>query len=280
VLVVLLANPASGSGPDPDALARGLERRGARVARIDLADSARAAGLRPDRVVVAGGDGSLGPAAEAAAACGADLAVIPAGTANDLATSLGLPGDEEAAIALATELEPRRTEIDLARADGRPFLNAVSYGLAADAAEIADGLKDRLGSVAYPAGALAAGLRGDPFGVRVRVDGDPFWDGEAWQVIVAGTGAFGAGSGLDAAEAGDRRLDVAVVPGGSRAALARRAAGLRRGNLTEQDDVPHARGRVVEVQAGSAAANIDGELVDPGPARMETGRERVRVIVP
>lgn len=280
MLVVLLANPDSGSGPDPDVLARRLAGRGARVETVALEEAPRAAALEPDRIVVAGGDGSLGPAAAAAAACGADLAVVPAGTANDFAAELGLPDDEGEAIALATAMDPRRRTVDLARADGRPFLNAVNFGLAADAAETADRLKGTLGAAAYPAGAVAAGLRGDPFAVRVRIDGELFWDGEAWQVIVAGTGAFGAGSGLDAAGPDDRLLDVAVVPGGSRATLLRRAAGLRRGTLTEQDDVPHGRGRVVEVTAGGAAANVDGELVDPGPGRIETGRERVRVLVP
>ena len=89
--------------------------------------------------------------------------------------------------------------------------------------------------------------------------------GSAWQVVVANTGAFGAGSEIGPADPADGRLDVAVVPAGSRAALVRRAYGMRAGTLVDQKGVRHARGARIEVQAGPRAQfNVDGEVCDCG----------------
>ena len=152
------------------------------------------------------------------------LAVVPTGTANDFARALGVPLDVEAAVALAGRADPARRPVDVARAGDRAFVNAASAGLSVLAARHAHDLKPRLGPVAYAVGALRAGVTARPVRVRVRVDGEEAFAGEAWQVIVAGTGAFGGGAELEVADEADRRLDVAVLRG--RPAGRARAAGL------------------------------------------------------
>ena len=92
--------------------------------------------------------------------------------------------------------------------------------------------------------------------------GSEVFQGHAWQVIVAGTGHFGAGSHLDAAEDDDGELELAIVPAGSRLRLVQRAYGLRSGRLTGQRDVVHARGCRIRMD-GRLAFNLDGELTDP-----------------
>ena len=234
---------------------------------LDVADAADAAAGSPELIVVAGGDGSLGPAADAASRCGAALGVIPAGTANDFAAALGLPDDEDAALALALDPAARRVTVDLARADARPFLNAANFGLAADAAQAADDLKGKLGAGAYVAGALKAGITGEPFEAVVTVEDDVLWSGPAWQVVVAGTGAFGAGSGLDAAVRDDGLLDVAVIPGGPRAGLVRRAVALRRRRPRRPARTSRTRAAASStIDAPQAAANVDGETRRPRAA--------------
>ena len=74
-------------------------------------------------------------------------------------------------------------------------------------------------------------MTADPVRVRVSADGQEAFEGEAWQVVVANTGAFGAGAQIDPADPTDGRLDVAVIAAGSRAALVRRAYGMRTGTL-------------------------------------------------
>src|SRR3954466_8227889 len=65
-----------------------------------------AAASRPDRIAVAGGDGSIGPVAARAAAAGLPLAIVPTGTANDFARFIDLPLDVEAACPIAPEATP------------------------------------------------------------------------------------------------------------------------------------------------------------------------------
>ena len=138
-MIALLANPESGSGGAED-IERGLRARGLDVVRFELDRAADVAAAAPERVIVAGGDGSIGPAAEAAANARAPLGVVPVGTANDFARALGLPDDPAEATELAATGE-RRKCLDLGRVGRRPFVNAASAGLSPVAARKAHGLK-------------------------------------------------------------------------------------------------------------------------------------------
>jgi diacylglycerol kinase (ATP) len=279
--LALVANEASGSGTDVARVAALLRAAGAEVTVHDFGAAADAPGSGAERIAVAAGDGSLGPVAAVAAQAGLPLAVIPTGTANDFARALELPLDVEAAVRLAARPEAPTRAVEILRAGERPFLNAASIGLSVAAARRARTLKPRLGALAYAFGALRAGLSTHPIACRVAVDGRELFAGRAWQVIVAGTGAFGAGSRLDVADPSDHRLDVAVVQAGRRAALVRRAYGMRARRLTDQRAVGHARGHVAEVELeASGIFNVDGELCEVRPPRFEARGEQVRVVVP
>ena len=241
---------------------------------------ARLAALRPDRLVVAGGDGTIAPAAELAGRLDVPLAVIPAGTANDFARANELPQDHAEAARLAvTGQRVRRLELGRL-AGGQPFVNVASAGLASVAAHRAKPLKPRLGALAYAVGAMHAAVSAHPVPVTVRVDGAVAFDGRCWQVIVAVTGAFGGGSGLEVADPGDGRLDVVVLPAGSRLALVRRAWGLRRQTVAAQPAVDHHCGRLVEAQLPPGShVNADGELRDDGLARVTVERAAYALVV-
>jgi diacylglycerol kinase (ATP) len=147
------------------------------------------------------------------------------------------------------------------------------------AAEHASGLKKALGPTAYIAGALRAGLQADPVGCTVRCDGQLLLRGEAWQVTVACTGAFGAGSSVDADPA-DGRLDVVAIESGPRARLVRHAYGLRAGDVEGQPGVHSLRCGSAEIElAEEQQFNVDGELVASGTCRFEVEAAAVSVIV-
>ena len=282
VQLALIANPRSGTAPEPEELEALLAADGAAVSYVaidrvadqhggDLEDGAlealQAAGP-PDRIVVAGGDGSIGPAALCAAHLGVPLAVIASGTANDFARAKELPLDDlDAACALARDAAAQTRHAELGMAGERPFVNAASAGLSVVAAHAAKPHKPRLGPLAYAVGAATAAVTAKPLRCAVACDGEPRWEGHAWQVVVAVTGAFGGGSEIGATRTDDERLDVAVVPSGSRIGLVRRGFGMRTGRLTQQDDVAHERGAVIDVElAGHPAFNVDGETCRCEPA--------------
>jgi diacylglycerol kinase family enzyme len=284
VRLALVANPKSGTAPAPERLAELLRADGAQVGVTAIGDLAAKDGAidreglarardelsedgPPDRIVVAGGDGSIGLTALIAADMGVALAVVAAGTANDFARSHGLPRDIEEACALARDPGAPTRHAELALAGDRPFVNAAATGLSVVAAREARPHKSRLGPLAYAAGAVKAAATAKPLRCEVRCDGDPCWNGGAWQVVVGATGAFGGGSEIGGTDPGDGLLDVAIVPAGSRAGLARRAFGMRRGRLTEQSGVAHHRAATIDVDAGQAQFNVDGEVCRCEPAR-------------
>lgn len=279
--LTLVANTDAGAGTDADAIADALRAQGADVRLLDIEDAARAARGACDRVVVAGGDGSLGVVAAVAGPANLPIAVIPTGTANDFARALELPGDRAAAVALAADPAAGSRSVELAHAGRRPFLNAASCGLSVIAARRAEPLKRRLGPLAYAVGAVQAGLTGRPRHARVIAGDEVVHDGPAWQVLVAASGSFGGGSGIAVADPTDGQLDVVVLEAGSRLALIRRAFGLRSGRVTEQPGVTHARARRIEVKvSGGTRWNVDGEVCQLGAVVFTGERDAVEVIVP
>jgi YegS/Rv2252/BmrU family lipid kinase len=275
------ANDRSGGSTDRDQILRLVSRAGIRPVALTLAQLDDPLPPEIERLVVAGGDGSIGVAARAANAAGIPLAVIPTGTANDFARALGLPRDLEEACALASTPSARTRHHEIGLANDHPFINVATAGLSAVASKLAVPLKPRLGPFAYTVAAVRAGITADPATCRVRVDGTERFAGPAWQVVVALTGAFGGGSNIGGTHHDDGLLDVAAVPARSRLHLARHGYGMRRGSLTEQADVHHHRGHVVELDLPQGTEfNIDGDLRAPDPPRFTLLPGGVEVVLP
>lgn len=268
---LLLRNEAAGSDDVElvEAVAGGLARHGPAevVSTADAEGVDDALGAADGRVVVlCGGDGSIQLAVERAR--GLDLldeltfGVVPLGTGNDLATHLGL---EQTAAGEAVErlLASGRRVVDLLVSDGdQVAVNAVHVGVGVEAAERALDLKDSFGALAYPLGALTAGVAAEGLEVEVRLDGGRIdLDRPALMVIVANGSTIGGGTPVAPdAEADDGLLDVVVahaVEPGARMAF---AAALLRGTHLDRDDVVAGRGREVGISGPALAHNRDGEL--------------------
>jgi diacylglycerol kinase (ATP) len=277
--VALVANERSGSS-NPALCAERLRAFGAEVMRFEVDELEDAVASGADRVVVAGGDGSIAPAAAAAGAAGIPLAVIPAGTANDFARRMGLPDTLTGACRLAVHGKKLRS-LELGwMNDSRPFVNVASAGLPAPAAERARSWKSRLGPLAYAAGAVAAGIGAKPLTCLVECDGEELLAGEAWQVTVAASGAFGAGGTVEEADPSDGALDVIAIEAGPRPGLISLAYHLRRGDLTRHPRAYHKHCDEVEVQVPDGTRfNVDGEVVTEGDARFRAVKGAFRLVI-
>jgi len=151
---VLLLNPQSRSADEAaPVIRRGLERAGATLAGGEpklpqqLAQVlAENDGAPVDRILVAGGDGTLNKSLPALLEASLPVAILPLGTANDLAHSLGIP--LETAAALDVALSGRIERIDVASVNGSPFLNVATIGLGPQVTQhLTSELKARLGAV-------------------------------------------------------------------------------------------------------------------------------------
>ena len=149
-------NPAAGSAREAtDALAKVGGFAVQQVDPVDLEDRVRSALQRgANRVLVAGGDGSIASAASALCGAGCELAILPAGTLNHLARDLGLPEDLSEAARLAAG--PHVAAIDVARVSGRLFLNTSSVGAYVTFVRTRERWEPRLG---YRIASLLAALR-------------------------------------------------------------------------------------------------------------------------
>lgn len=125
-------------------------------------------------ILAAGGDGTISTAAGIAFASGKPLAVLPAGTMNLFARSLGLPNDLRAAVAAIARGEMEK--IDIATANDRPFVHQFGVGTHARLVRIRDQMsfRSRLGKMLASLRAVSAAAIDPPrFEVHIERDGVP-----------------------------------------------------------------------------------------------------------
>ena len=159
-------------------------------------------------MIVCGGDGSLCLAAPGLLATGATLGILPMGTANDLARTLGIPDDLEAAADII--LAGHRRRIDLGSVNGKPFFNVASIGLATDLArELSSDLKRRWGRLGYAVAALRALAQRPPL-LRLDQPRTATMMRTRTMQIAVGNGRFYGGGTVVAADAtiDDGHLDL------------------------------------------------------------------------
>ncbi|MCU1375886.1 MAG: lipid kinase [Actinomycetia bacterium] len=216
-------------------------------------------------LVVAGGDGTLHAVVQRlwdrGELAGTTLGLVPLGTGNDLARSIGLPLDPaEAAGRIATG--SARTLDLLVDDTGRVVVNAAHAGIGAAAGARADDLKGRLGAAAYPVGALLAAARTDGWRLAVTIDGRALaLPGERVLMVGVGNGSsIGGGTPLcPGADATDGLLDVVVSTAVSPGARVAYANALRTGDHIRRDDVVADRGVVVRISGDPVGHSTDGE---------------------
>ena len=158
-----------------------------------------------DLIVVGGGDGTLSEAAHQLAHRDLCLGVLPLGTTNNFARSLGLPLHLPAALRILTE--GKVADVDLGHVAGRHFANLTSLGLSVQVAKhVPHQLKRILGRAAYPLTALALLPRHRPFTARLRIndgtanDGDDGTTADDGTDGTDGTGPRGARAGHPSAQ--------------------------------------------------------------------------------
>ncbi len=181
--IPVIVNATAGNGSTSDWVA-GLERHFAAAglrARVQVVQQgseiaptvAAAVKQGADIVVAGGGDGTVSAVAAGLVDTGVALGVLPMGTLNHFAKDLGIPLDQEQAVAvLATG---RQIEVDVGEVNGRIFINNSSLGLYPDIVRDREQRQRRLGHGkwrALLAASIAAARRYPVLTVQVEVDGE------------------------------------------------------------------------------------------------------------
>jgi diacylglycerol kinase (ATP) len=170
----------------------------------------RAAAKGADVVFVWGGDGTVQRCIDAVAGTDTAVAILPAGTANLLASNLNVKPDLTEAVMVGLHGDRRR--LDTGSVNGERF--AVMAGAGFDARMIADadrGIKDRLGRAAYVITGIK-NLRARRVKATIKVDGNRFYTGKVSCVLAANVGKIlGGVEAFPQAEPDDGRLELGVV---------------------------------------------------------------------
>jgi YegS/Rv2252/BmrU family lipid kinase len=232
-------------------------------------------------IFVWGGDGTVQRSIDVAAGTDVKLAIIPAGTANLLATSLGIPKDVEAAVDIGLAGAARR--LDVGRLNGEAF--AVMAGAGFDARMIADadgGLKDRVGRLSY-VWTGAKHVRDRPFRAKIRVDGERWYSGDASCILLGNVGKlFGGVEAFEDAHPDDGVLELGVI---SAEGVKEWAGMVARAVVGTASKSPH----TVTTKARSVRIKLDRKVpyeIDGGDRkkvrklRIEVEPEAVRISVP
>jgi diacylglycerol kinase (ATP) len=291
--VALLVNPTAGKGRAgrlATAATAALRAAGLSVAVLvgrdpdEAAELARAAvGGGVDALVALGGDGMVHLALQVVAGTPTPLGILPAGTGNDLAATLGIPARVPAAVRLLTATlaaDPAGRPIDAVRVGPRWYGCVLGAGF--------DSLvNDRANRMAWPRGrmrynlAILAELRVfRPLPFVVDLDGERLTT-DAMLVAVGNGRSYGAGMRITpAALVDDGLLDVAVLGRISTFGFLRTFPKVYRGTHVRHPAVTMRRARTVTIDSPGVNAYADGEYLAPLPVTCECVPGAVRVLAP
>ena len=235
-------------------------------------------------LILGGGDGSVSSVVDFLAHHDVILGLLPLGTANDFARTLGIPADvEKACEAIAGG---KIVDVDLGLAGDNYYVNVASVGLGVGATQaLSPWLKKSAGPLAYPVAAIKAFLSHEPFSARLTFpDGDhePVEYGRLLQVAV-GNGRFYGGGMVVAPESGidDRSLDIYAIEMGRHRDLIGVARYLKSGDFIRSESVGHYQTERVRLETEpDLAVNIDGEVVTRTPQDFSVVRNALKVLVP
>ncbi len=243
------------------------------------AEAVADAGLgKIDRIVAGGGDGTINEVFAAAYAAGlpgeCSLGVLPLGTANDFASSAGVPTKDLTAALQIAASAPRRW-IDIGLVNGRLFVNLVSGGFGSRVtAETDPELKKRLGGLAYAITGVAHFAELSDSQGEFRAE-DFSWEGNFLALAIGNGRQAGGGIPLcPDALIDDGLLDLTILPAMDRAArldaflhlLQEGAAGIRAKLITT-------RSSWIEYEAErDLNVNLDGEPIVLKRFRVESRR--------
>jgi YegS/Rv2252/BmrU family lipid kinase len=205
---LLLLNPHSRRGAEHEAVVQAaLDEWGFDVTTpsggSDSAAAIRHHAGAVDLVVIGGGDGSLNAALPALLETGLPLGVIPLGTGNDFARTLGIPLDPEQAVRVIAA--GRIKQVDVGDANGHPFLNVASIGLGVDLTRaLQRDAKRRWGVLGYAVAGLRVLRRLRPFTAEIE-HGGQIQVSRTAHVAIGNGRHYGGGMVVDV----DARLDDA-----------------------------------------------------------------------
>ncbi|MGA7953291.1 MAG: lipid kinase [Gloeobacterales cyanobacterium] len=239
-----------------------------------------------DMVIVGGGDGTLNAAVQGLVNTHLPLGILPLGTANDLARTLGIPPSVPEACQIIAGGQLR--SIDLGWVNGRYFLNTASMGLSVKITRnLTSEAKRTWGVLAYAATAIQVLLKARPFRAEIRWRAPNSEKEESVQVktlqIAIGNGLYYGGGMAVAhdADVDDQRLDLYSLEVDHWWEVIFAFPALRKGTQFQLPNVRTIEAQEFEVVTRKPRSiNTDGEITTKTPAHFRVIPHALSVFVP
>ena len=242
-------------------------------------DTIKAAIVSAPMVIVGGGDGSLSSSIDHFLGADTVFALLPLGTANSFARTLGVPLDLDGAVEVIAN--GRRKRIDLGCIDGDYFANAAAMGLSPLIADsVPPTLKKYLGMVGYLAWAVRCAFKFRPFRLTVD-DGKTVHKVWATEARIANGTHHGGIELVESQEIDSGEIVVQAVTGKS-------VFGLGWSWFATMFKLPHReltvaefRGRKLRIESRPRQKiSVDGEVSARTPVTVTVARGAIEVAAP
>jgi diacylglycerol kinase (ATP) len=246
----------------------------------ELSDLIRNYRDRVDLVIVGGGDGTLNAVTEGLVDTQLPLGVLPLGTANDLARTLGIPTDLSQACEIITQGNLQR--IDLGWVNGKYFFNVASLGLSVQITQqLTTEVKRRWGVLAYLATAVRVIRQSRPFLAEIACQEQTI-QVRTVQVAVGNGRHYGGGmTVVEDAAIDDNRLDLYSLELRHWWQIIPLLPAMRGGQHVNSSYVRALAGKEFTVRTRKPRPiNTDGEITTYTPATFRVVPKALSVLVP
>ncbi|PIG95200.1 lipid kinase [Gloeocapsopsis sp. IPPAS B-1203] len=233
-----------------------------------------------DLVIIGGGDGTLNAAVDGLVTTQLPLGILPLGTANDLARTLGIPKSLSAACQIIARGHVQH--IDLGCVNGKHFFNVASLGLSVQITQrLTKETKRRWGVFAYAITAIEAMWRSRPFHAEIRLNGKTI-QLKTIQIAIGNGRYYGGGMAIvHDAKINDQRLDVYSLEIQHWWQMLALLPALRRGRHTTSSGVRAFHAQEIEVYTRKPhPINTDGEITTYTPAHFRVIPRALAVLMP
>jgi len=242
----------------------------------DLARGLAESGM--DVIAAMGGDGTLNEVLAGMISSNSALAVLPAGTGNDFARHIGFRSLAKAVDAFVNgEAQP----VDVARVNGRPFINTVACGFDAQVGERVNlGFKWARGTAAYVLAVAETLAKLKAAELKLTIDGQSFAF-RANLCAIANASSYGGGMKIaPMAQIADGALDVIVVEEVGRLELLQQFPKMAiSGSHVSHPKVHCLRGREIRATVSEPWPYlVDGEMGGRVPLEVQIEPAAVRVM--
>ncbi|MFN2459738.1 MAG: diacylglycerol kinase family protein [Candidatus Velthaea sp.] len=264
-----------------------LEAGGVNVTDFEILDDGDKVAKRVRRavkrgathIIIGGGDGTMTKAVDELAHREVVMGVLPLGTGNSFAQTLGIGHDIESAV--RTIAGGRVARVDLGVVNGRHFANFATIGLPAVISEATPhALKGIIGPAAYGVAGIAPLFTSTRFTATIRSDGGTLKFSTRHVVIASGR-YFGNQPVVPEASITDGKLALFTTTGTSAFAVMRAYAAFGFGRQTTLADAHSFQSSEILVRAKpKQLVSIDGDAFGTTPACFSVARRALRVLVP